>query len=90
MAVSQGMNHSAVLVVAGQLDTDQQTVTDLAQRAETAVSAVVQNWFGSDSTQFAADWAAHSRQLQMAADAIASMSRQARTQASDQQATSAA
>jgi len=89
MAVSQGMNHSAVLVVAGQLDTDQKTVTDLAQRAETAVSTLVQNWFGSDSTRFASDWAAHSRQLQMAADAIAAMSRQARTQASDQQTASA-
>ena len=89
MAVSQGMNHSAVLVLAGQLDTDQKTVTDLVQRAETAVSTLVQNWFGSDSTQFASDWAAHSRQVQMAADAIAAMSRQARTQASDQQAASA-
>ena len=89
MAVSQGMNHSAVLVVAGQLDTDQRTVTDLAQRAETAVSTLVQNWFGSDSTQFASDWAARSRQLHMAADALAAMSRQARTQASDQQAASA-
>ena len=90
MAVSQGMNHPAVLAVAGQLDTDQQTVTDLLQRAATAVGALAQNWFGNDSSQFASDWAAHSRQFQTAADAIGEMSRQARTQAADQQATSTA
>jgi hypothetical protein len=90
MAVSQGMNHPAVLTVAAALDTDQQAVTDLMQRAATAVSTLGQNWFGNDSTQFAAHWSAHSRQLQMAADAIAAMSRQARTQASDQQTTSKA
>jgi uncharacterized protein YukE len=82
------MNHPAVLTIAGQLDTDQQTVTDLMQRTQTAVNTLGQNWFGSDSSQFASDWTAHSRQLQMAADVIASMSKQARVQASDQQATS--
>jgi uncharacterized protein YukE len=90
MAVSQGMNHPAVLAVAGQLHTDQQTVRDLMQRTAAAVSTLGQNWFGNDSTQFASDWAAHSRQLQMAADAVAAMSRQARSQASDQQTTSTA
>lgn len=89
MAVSQGMNHPAVLAVAAALDTDQQAVADLMQRAAGAVSTIGQNWFGNDSTRFAADWAAHSRALQMAADAIAAMSRQARAQASDQQTTSA-
>ena len=89
MTVSQGMNHPAVLAVASQLDTDQQTVTDLIQRTTSAVSTLGQNWFGNDSSQFAADWAAHSRQLQMAADAIAAMSRQARAEASDQHAVSA-
>ena len=90
MAVSQGMNHPAVLAVAGQLDTDQQKVTDLMHRTATAVTTLGQNWFGKDSSQFAADWATHSKQLQMAADAIAAMAKQARTQASDQQATSTA
>ena len=90
MAVSQGMNHSAVLAVAGQLDTDQQKMTDLMQRTSASVSALGQNWFGNDSSQFASDWGAHSRQFQMAADAIGEMSRQARTQAADQQATSTA
>lgn len=88
MALSQGMDHSAVLTIAAQLDTDQQTVTDLMQRAQGAVSTLGQNWFGSDSSQFASDWAARSGQLMGAADVIAVMSKQARTQASDQQATS--
>jgi uncharacterized protein YukE len=88
MALSQGMNHSAVLAVAGHLDADQQNVTDLLQRTATAVSTLGQNWFGNDSSQFASDWAAHSRQLHLAADALAAMAKQARTQASDQQATS--
>lgn len=75
-------------MVAGQLDSDQQTVADLMQRTSSVVGTLVQNWFGHDSSQFAADWASHSKQLQMAADAIAAMSRHARVQAADQQATS--
>ena len=59
------------------------------QRAASAVSTLGQNWFGNDSTWFASDWAAHSRALQVTADAIVAMSRQARTQAADQQTTSA-
>jgi len=89
MAVTQGMDHSAVLTIASQLDTDQQRVTDLLQRAQAAVGTLSQNWFGKDSTQFAADWAARSTQLMGAVDVISVMSRQARTQASDQAATSA-
>ena len=89
MAVSHGMNHPAVLTIAGQLDTDQQTVTDLLQRTQSAVNTLGQNWFGSDSSQFSSDWAARSKQLLAAADVIAVMSRQARAQAADQQATSA-
>jgi len=54
------------------------------------VSTLGQNWFGNDSTQFASDWASSSKQLHIAADAIAAMSKSARTQASDQQATSTA
>ncbi len=88
MAVSQGMNHPAVLAVAGHLDADQQKVADLMQRTATAVSTLGQNWFGNDSSQFASDWAAHSKQLHLAADGIAAMAKQARSQASDQQATS--
>jgi uncharacterized protein YukE len=90
MVVSQGMNHQAVQAIASQLDTDQQTVTDLMQRTQIAVDTLGQNWFGNDSTQFAADWATQSRQLLMAADVIGAMSKHARTQASDQQATSSA
>ena len=90
MAVSQGMNHPAVLTIAGQLDTDQQTVVGLIQRTTMVVSTLAQNWFGNDSSQFASDWATHSRQLQMAAGAIAVMSKEARNQASDQQTTSTA
>ena len=90
MALSQGMQREVVLSTAGQLDTDQQTVTDLMQRTQAAVNTLGQNWFGNDSTQFASDWASYSRQLQIAADAIAVMSRTARSQASDQQATSTA
>jgi uncharacterized protein YukE len=89
MAVSQGMDHSAVLTIATQLDTDQQAVAELAQRAQGAVNTLGQNWFGNDSSRFASDWTARSTQLLGAADVIAVMSRQARTQASDQQATSA-
>ena len=88
MAVSQGMQRDVVLTTAGQLDTDQQTVTDLTQRTQAAVNTLGQNWFGNDSSQFASDWASYSRQLQTAADAIAVMSNTARSQASDQQATS--
>lgn len=88
MVVSQGMNRPAVLMIAGQLDADQQTVADLMQRTSSVVGTLVQNWFGHDSSQFAADWASRSKQLQMAADAVAAMSRHARVQAADQQATS--
>ena len=88
MTVSQGMQREAVLITAGQLDTDQQTVTDLMARTLAAVNTLGQNWFGADSTQFASDWATYSRQLQTASDAIAAMSRTARVQASDQQSTS--
>ena len=88
MAVSQGMNRPAVLMIAGQLDSDQQTVADLMQRTSSVVGTLVQNWFGHDSSQFAADWASRSKQLQMAADAIAAMSRRARVEAADQQAAS--
>ena len=88
MAVSQGMNRPAVLMIAGQLDSDQQTVADLMQRTSSVVGTLVQNWFGHDSSQFAADWASRSKQLQMAADAVAAMSRHARVQAADQQVTS--
>jgi len=77
-------------MIAGQLDSDQQTVADLMQRTSSVVGTLVQNWFGHDSSQFAADWATHSRQLQMAADSMATMSKHARVQASDQQATSTA
>lgn len=90
MAVSQGMNHSAVLTIAAQLDADQQRVTDLLHRAQAAVGTLSQNWFGKDSTQFAADWVVRSTQLMGAVDVISLMSRQARTQASDQATTSAA
>jgi uncharacterized protein YukE len=90
MAISHGMNHPAVLTIAGQLDADQQTVADLMQRTSAVVNTVADNWFGNDSSQFASDWATQSRQLQMAADALTAMSRHARTQASDQQATSTA
>lgn len=89
MAVSQGMDHAAVLTIAGQLDTDQQSVTNLMQRAQSAVDTLGQNWFGKDSTQFGSDWASRSVQLMGAADVIAVMSRHARVQASDQAATSA-
>ena len=75
-------------MIAGQLDSDQQTVADLRQRTSSVVDTLVQNWFGHDSSQFAADWATHSKQLSMAADALAAMSRHARMQATDQQATS--
>lgn len=88
MTVSQGMDHVAVQTIAGQLDTDQQAVTDLMQRAHNAVSTIGQNWFGNDSSRFAADWTARSAQLMGAADVIAAMSRQARAQAADQHATS--
>jgi uncharacterized protein YukE len=90
MALSQGMDHSAVLAIAAQLDTDQQSVTHLMQRAQGAVTTLGQNWFGNDSRQFASDWTARSAQLLGAADVIAVMTKQARTQASDQQAASAA
>jgi uncharacterized protein YukE len=89
MTVSQGMQREMVLTTAGQLDADQQMVTDLMQRTLAAVNTLGQNWFGNDSTQFASDWASYSKQLQTAADAISAMSRMARTQASDQQSTSA-
>jgi uncharacterized protein YukE len=88
MAVSQGMDHAVVLVIAAQLDTDQQTVTNLMQRAQGAVDTLGQNWFGNDSIQFGSNWAARSTQLMGAVDVIAAMSRQARAQASDQRATS--
>ena len=88
MALSQGMNRPAVLTIAGQLDSDQQTVADLMQRTSSVVGTLVQNWFGHDSSQFAADWATHSRQLQMAADSMAAMSKHARIQATDQETTS--
>ena len=88
MAVSQGMDRPAVLMVAGQLDSDQQTVTDLMQRTSLVVGTLSQNWFGPDSSQFAADWATHSRSLQMAADSMAMMSKSARIQAADQETTS--
>ena len=89
MVVSHGMNHSAVQTIAAQLDTDQQMVTDLLQRTQSSVNTLAQNWFGADSSQFASSWAARSTQLMGAAEVIAVMARQARTQASDQQATSA-
>lgn len=89
MAVSQGMNRPAVLMIAGQLDTDQQAVAELMHRSSSAVGTLAQNWFGPDSSQFVSDWAAHSRQLQMAGDAMAMMSKHARTQAMDQQTASA-
>ena len=88
MALSQGMNRPAVLTIAGQLDSDQQSVADLMQRTSSVVGTLAQNWFGHDSSQFAADWATHSKQLQMAADGIGAMSKHARSQAMDQQATS--
>ena len=88
MVVSQGMQREMVLNTAGQLDTDQQTVTDLMARTQAVVNTLGQNWFGNDSSQFASDWASHSRALQIAGDAIAAMSKTARIQASDQQATS--
>ncbi len=88
MAVSQGMDRPAVLMVAGQLDSDQQAVTDLMQRTSLVVGTLGQNWFGPDSSQFAADWATHSRSLQMAADSMAMMSKSARIQAADQETTS--
>ena len=90
MAVSQGMDHAAVLTIAAQLDADQQAVADLMQRTHAAVCTLGQNWFGKDSSQFASDWAARSAQLMGAVDVIAAMTRQARTQAADQAATSAA
>ena len=89
MAVSQGMDQAAVLTIAAQLDTDQQSVANLMQRAQSAVDTLGQNWFGKDSTQFASDWAARCTQLLGAADVIGVMSKQARAQASDQQVTSA-
>ena len=89
MAISQGMNQPAVESVASQLDTDHRTVTDLMQRTQVAVNTLGQNWFGSDSSQFASDWASQSKQLLMAADVLGTMSKHARTQASAQQATSA-
>lgn len=88
MAVSQGMNRPVVLSVADQLDSDQQTVADLMQRTSSVVVTLGHNWFGHDSSQFAADWATQSKQLQMAADAVAAMSKHARIQATDQQTTS--
>ena len=88
MLVSQGMDHAAVLTIAAQLDTDHQKVADLMHRAQGAVTTLGQNWFGNDSSQFAADWATRSTQLLGAADVIAVMSRQARTQAADQATTS--
>jgi uncharacterized protein YukE len=88
MALSQGMNRPAVLTIAGRLDSDQQTVADLMQRTSSVVGTLAQNWFGHDSSQFAADWATHSRQLQMAADSMAAMSKHARIQATDQETTS--
>jgi uncharacterized protein YukE len=88
MALSQGMNRPAVLTIAGQLDSDQQSVADLMHRTSAVVGTLAQNWFGHDSSQFAADWATHSKQLQMAADGIGAMSKHARSQAIDQQATS--
>jgi uncharacterized protein YukE len=89
MAVSQGMDQTAVLTIAAQLDTDQQSVANLMQRAQSAVDTLGQNWFGKDSTRFTSDWAARSTQLLGAADVIGVMSKQARAQASDQQVTSA-
>lgn len=88
MVVSQGMDHSAVLTIAAQLDIDQQNVAHLMQRAQGAVTTLGQNWFGNDSSQFASQWATNSTQLMGAADVIAVMSRQARTQAADQALTS--
>jgi len=84
------MNHSAVLAIAAQLDNDQARVADLTHRAQGAVNTLGQNWFGNDSTQFVSSWETHSAQLMGAADVLALMSRQARAQASDQQATSRA
>lgn len=89
MTVSQGMQRDVVLTTAGQLDTDQQTVTDLMARTQAAVNTLGQNWFGNDSSQFASDWAGYSRHFHIAVDAIAAMSRSARAQAADQQTTSA-
>ena len=63
MAISQGMDHSAVLTIATQLDTDRQVVTDLMQRAQGAVTTLGQNWFGKDASRFTSDWTARSAQL---------------------------
>jgi uncharacterized protein YukE len=82
------MDHAAVLTIAAQLDTDHQSVAALMHRAQGAVTTLGQNWFGNDSNQFASDWATRSAQLMGAADVIAVMSRQARTQAADQATTS--
>jgi len=76
------------MMIAGQLDSDQQTVADLMQRTSSVVGTLAANWFGHDSSQFAADWATQCKQLQMAADTLAAMSRHARVQATDQQTTS--
>lgn len=88
MALSHGMNHPAVMTIAGQLDTDQHTVADLMQRTTAVVNTLGHNWFGNDASQFATNWASHSRALQMAADALEAMSKHARAQAADQQHTS--
>ena len=88
MIISQGMDHSAVLAIAAQLDNDQQRVADLMNRAQGVVNTLGANWFGKDASQFAAEWAGRTAQLMGAADVIAVMSKQARAQASDQQATS--
>jgi uncharacterized protein YukE len=88
MVVSPGMAREVVLSTAGQLDSDQQRVMDLMQRTQAAVNTLAANWFGNDSSQFASDWAGHCRQLQVAAEGIAAMTKRSRTQASDQQSTS--
>lgn len=89
MAVTQGMNVQAVLEIAGHLDTDREKVADLVHRTQLSVNTLAENWHGPDSSQFLADWHSHSKQLSSAADAIAHMSKSAKSQAHDQKAASA-
>ena len=89
-AVQQGMNRPVVIEVAGQLNTDHNTLTDIQHNADQSVKTLSENWFGSDATQYASDWSQHSKTLTQAAEMIAMMSKTATQQASQQESTSQA
>lgn len=85
MALTDGMDVERVREIAGQLKTEAGKIGEVEQNGTSQVSALAENWLGTDSEAFATEWQTAQKQLQAATSALEGYAQKAEHQAQQQE-----